>query len=54
MKHYYNEYPKTTINFYRIGRRVGHGAFGKVNIGLHVLSGHIVAIKSFNKENKLF
>lgn len=54
MKHYYNEYPKTTINFYRIGRRVGHGAFGKVNIGLHVLSGHIVAIKSFNKEKKLF
>ena len=54
MKHNYNEYPKTTIDFYKIGRSVGHGAFGKVNIGLHVLSGHIVAIKSFNKSKQLF
>ena len=52
--HNYCEYPKTTINFYRFGRRVGHGAFGKVNIGLHILSGHIVAIKSFNKSKQLF
>ena len=42
-------YPKTTINFYKIGRSIGHGAFGKVNLALNVLSGHIVAIKSFNK-----
>ena len=42
-------YPKTTINFYKIGRSIGHGAFGKVNIALNILSGHIVAIKSFNK-----
>ena len=44
-----NFYPKTTINFYKIGRSIGHGAFGKVNLALNILSGHIVAIKSFNK-----
>ena len=49
-----NNYPKTTINFYKIGRCIGHGAFGKVNIALHVLSGHIVAIKSFNKKNYFY
>ena len=47
-------YPKTTIHFYKIGRLIGHGAFGKVNLALHVLSGHIVAIKSFNKTKKHF
>ena len=47
-----NEYPKTSIKFYKIGRRIGHGGFGKVNLGLHVLSGHIVAIKSFNKSKE--
>ena len=50
----YKEYPKTTLNFYKIGRRIGHGAFGKVNLALHILSGHIVAIKSFNKSKKKF
>ena len=29
---------------------IGQGSFGKVNIGLNVLSGRIVAIKSFDKE----
>ena len=48
------EYPKTKITFYKIGRSIGHGAFGKVNIGLHILSGHIVAIKSFNKKENKF
>ena len=50
----FKEYPKTTLNFYKIGRRIGHGAFGKVNLALHILSGHIVAIKSFNKSKKKF
>ena len=50
--HKEGEYPKTTMKFYKIGRRIGHGGFGKVNIGLHVLSGHIVAIKSFNKSKE--
>ena len=57
IKNYYQknkEYPKTNLNFYKIGRRIGHGAFGKVNLALHILSGHIVAIKSFNKLKKKF
>ena len=46
----YNVYPPTKINFYKYGRLIGQGAFGKVNIGLNVLSGRVVAIKSFNKD----
>ena len=29
---------------------IGKGAFGKVNLALHILSGKLVAIKSFNKK----
>ncbi len=54
LKNNNNEYPKTTLDFYKIGRSIGHGAFGKVNIALHILSGHIVAIKSFNKLKNKF
>ena len=32
------------------GRVIGKGAFGKVNLALHVCSGRLVAIKSFNKK----
>ena len=53
-EHKYKIYPKTNLSYYKIGRCVGRGAFGKVNIALHVLSGHIVAIKSFNKTNHNF
>ena len=52
IKEYYNtykEYPPTNLNFYLYGRLIGQGAFGKVNIGLNVLTGRVVAIKSFNK-----
>ena len=55
IKKYYKEhkeYPKTNLNFYKYGRIIGQGSFGKVNIGLNVLTGRIVAIKSFDK-NKL-
>ena len=47
----YNEYPPTDISFYLYGRLIGQGAFGKVNLGLNVLTGRVVAIKSFNKKN---
>ena len=30
---------------------IGKGAFGTVNLALHILSGKLVAIKSFNKKN---
>jgi len=42
--------PPTTTEFYRIGRLLGKGAFGKVNLGIHKLTGEMVAIKSLNKE----
>ena len=45
-----NSYPKTELNFYKYGRLLGKGAFGKVNIALHLASGRLVAIKSFNKK----
>ena len=41
--------PYTTIDFYRIGKILGKGAFGKVNLALHHLTQKMVAIKSINK-----
>ena len=52
IKNYFNlnnDYPSSDISFYKFGRVIGKGAFGKVNLGLHILTGRIVAIKSFNK-----
>ena len=37
---------KSTSDFYRIGRVLGRGAFGKVNLACHKISEHLVAIKS--------
>lgn len=54
--HYINQYyssngvyPETQFSFYKYGRLIGKGAFGKVNLALHIGSGRLVAIKSFNK-----
>ena len=49
-KNKYNEYPETSILFYKYGRLIGQGAFGKVNLGLNILCGRVVAVKSFNKK----
>ena len=46
----HKEYPNTNTNFYKYGRLLGKGAFGKVNLALHLASGRLVAIKSFNKK----
>ena len=54
IKSYYKnnkKYPISKIDFYKFGRKIGQGAFGKVNLGLHILSGRVVAIKSFIKSN---
>ena len=54
IKEYYlqnDNFPKSQVSFYKYGRLIGKGAFGKVNLGLHILTGRIVAIKSFNKNN---
>jgi 5'-AMP-activated protein kinase, catalytic alpha subunit len=41
--------PPTTYEFYRIGKVLGQGAFGKVNLAMHKLCNGLVAIKSINK-----
>ena len=46
----HKKYPNTEQNFYKYGRLLGKGAFGKVNLALHLASGRLVAIKSFNKK----
>lgn len=45
-----SEAPKTTAEFYRAGKMLGRGAFGKVNLGMHKLTRKLVAVKSINKE----
>ena len=53
IKNYYKKnkkYPSTKMKFYKYGRLLGKGAFGKVNLALHILTGRLVAIKSINKE----
>jgi serine/threonine protein kinase len=46
----YQEPPQTTLDFYRIGKMLGRGAFGKVNLAMHKLVRKLVALKSLNKE----
>ena len=40
----------TTSDFYKIGKVMGKGAFGKVNLAIHRLSNKFVALKSINKQ----
>ena len=42
--------PTTDMSFYRIGKMLGRGAFGKVNLAMHKLVRKLVALKSLNKE----
>ena len=41
--------PETKINYYKFGRILGRGTFGKVNLALHCLTRKVVAVKSINK-----
>ena len=45
-----NKEPETVPDFYWVGKMLGKGAFGKVNLGMHKLTDALVAIKSINKE----
>jgi serine/threonine protein kinase len=46
----YGKPPKTQLELYKIGKMLGKGAFGKVNLGLHRLTRKLVAIKSINMD----
>ena len=46
----YSKAPETTAKFYRIGKILGKGAFGKVNLAIHRLASRLVAMKSINKQ----
>jgi len=41
---------ETKPEYYRAGKMLGRGAFGKVNLGMHKLTRKLIAIKSINKE----
>ena len=43
--------PKTSLDFYLVSKIIGKGAFGKVNLAKHRLSGQYVALKSLKKES---
>jgi serine/threonine protein kinase len=38
------------VENYKIGKVMGKGAFGKVNLAIHRLSGKFVALKSISKQ----
>lgn len=44
-----NELPPTTLDFYKFVKLIGKGAFGKVTLGIHKLTGKYVAIKTIEK-----
>lgn len=44
----HGEHPQSTVDFYIIGRMLGKGAFGKVNLCIHKLTQKLVAIKSLS------
>jgi len=42
--------PKTEVKYYKIGKMLGKGAFGRVSLGIHKLTGKFVAVKSISKK----
>ena len=44
-----NEIPPTTLDYYKFVKLIGKGAFGKVTLGIHKLTGKYVAIKTIDK-----
>jgi len=41
--------PPTTLDFYKFVQLIGKGAFGKVTLAIHKLTGRQVAIKAIDK-----
>ena len=48
-----NKPPQTSFKYYKIGKVIAKGKFGKVRVGLHKLSNKLVVLKLFEKQ-KLF
>jgi serine/threonine protein kinase len=46
----HNQLPPTTLDFYQFERLIGKGAFGKVTLATHKLTGKQVAIKTIEKD----
>ncbi len=46
----YRELPDTTMEYYKLVRLIGKGAFGKVTLAIHKLTGKYVAIKTIDKD----
>lgn len=44
-----NRQYETKIDYYKVGKVIGKGAFGKVNLAINRLTGKFVALKSINK-----
>lgn len=52
-KHYIKKHgamPNTSLEFYKFVELIGKGAFGKVTLAIHKLTGRYVAIKTIDKE----
>jgi len=45
----HNELPPTNLDYYKFVKLIGKGAFGKVTLGIHKLTGKQVAIKTIEK-----
>ena len=45
----HDKIPSTTLDYYKIVKLIGKGAFGKVTLGIHKLTGKQVAIKTIEK-----
>ena len=45
----YGQIPPTSLDFYKFVKLLGKGAFGKITLGVHKLTGKKVAIKSIDK-----
>jgi 5'-AMP-activated protein kinase catalytic alpha subunit len=43
------EIPTTSVDYYKFLKLIGKGAFGKVTLGIHKLTGKQVAIKTVDK-----
>ncbi len=50
-KRKYKRMPETILQFYMIGKIIGRGAFGKVHLAIHKMTGEFVAIKSLPKKH---